>query len=364
MYWQKIDSYLKSSERAKIIPKLYSNLLKIAEFIFYRAYQIRKWAYGKNLPKRIRVSTPVISVGNITWGGTGKTPFVIYLASRLEKSGKKVVVLTRGYLRKSRQRMVLSGSSVSGASWTECGDEPFMLAKALPSATIVIDSKRAKAAVWAEQELKPDLILLDDGFQHWKLARDLDIVLLSPINPLGNRELIPLGTLREPPEALSRADLTVCNLKTMDPEGSDCNQAVSRYLKGELIQTRYRLNSVNYAESGRKADLKSLTGKKVLGFCGIGEPDYFYKLLSQSGLNVVRCVSFPDHYAYNKMDLLSLEKEALTHDAKYLITTAKDGLKIPDNLQLKLPLLIFEINLEVVRGEEVLWERINQVLKK
>jgi len=364
MYWQKLDTYLKSSERAKIIPKLYLNILKIAEFLYSRIYQLRKWAYRKNLLKKIRVNTPVISVGNITWGGTGKTPFVIYLASRLEERGKRVVILTRGYLRKSKQRLVLSKSSISDESWTDCGDEPFMMAKELSASTIVVDSKRARAAVRAEQELKPDLFLLDDGFQHWRLARDLDIVLLSPVDPLGNGKLIPLGTLREPPDALNRADLIVCNLKTMNPEDSACNQTVSPYRSGELLQARYKLSSIKNAETGKKVDLKSLTDKKVLGFCGIGEPDYFYRLLSQSGLKVVRQASFPDHYAYNKMDLLSLEKEALAHDARYLITTAKDGLKIPDNLQLKLPVLIFEINLEVVRGEEVLWERINQVLKK
>jgi len=130
------------------------------------------------------------------------------------------------------------------------------------------------------------------------------------------------------------------------------------------LQTKYRLSSIRELEAGQELVLSDLKRKKLLAFCGIGNPDSFYSLLEESEFRVEKRLSFPDHYAYDRFDLLSLEKEGLKIGADYLATTAKDGLKIPANLQLQLPLLIFEIEVEVISGEKVLWQRIEQILQK
>jgi tetraacyldisaccharide 4'-kinase len=325
---------------------------------------MRKSLYQAGLLRPVRVNIPVISVGNLTWGGTGKTPLVIYLALRLEKSGQRVVILTRGYKRKTKEQLVLDPKNLKGMNWQKCGDEPYLICQSLLNTTVVINAKRSKAARWAEENLKPDVFILDDGFQHWTLQRNLDIVLIDSQNPFGNGRLQPLGILRESLKALGRADLVILSKMSDKEISTELHQKVSPYYQGEILQTKYRLSSIRELEAGQELVLSDLKRKKLLAFCGIGNPDSFYSLLEESEFRAEKRLSFPDHYAYDRFDLLSLEKEGLKIGADYLATTAKDGLKIPANLQLQLPLLIFEIEVEVISGEKVLWQRIEQILQK
>jgi len=364
MLFQLLDSYFKSDRRPELVRKIYGLVLRILSGLYLCGYWIRKSLYQTGLLRPARIGVSVISVGNLTWGGTGKTPLVIYLAGRLEKSGQRVVILTRGYKRKTNEQMVLDPKNLKGMNWQTCGDEPYLICRSLLNTTLVINAKRAKAARWAEENLKPDVFLLDDGFQHWKLQRDLDIVLIDSQNPFGNGRLQPLGILREPLKALSRADLIILSKMSDKEISTELQQKVSPYYQGEILQTKYRLSLIRELETGQEFVLSDLKRKKLLAFCGIGDPDSFYSLLEQSELRVGKKLSFPDHYAYDRFDLLSLEKEGLKIGADYLATTAKDGLKIPANLQLQIPLLIFEIEVEVISGEEVLWQRIEPILKR
>lgn len=362
MYLLRLDSYLRSDRRPKLVRKGYFLVLKILSRLFFLGYLARKESYKFRIFGPIQASCPVISIGNLSWGGTGKTPLVIYLASKLEKKGKKIVILTRGYARKSKEQIVLSAGNLQEYTWPKCGDEPYLICQTVPNATLIVNSNRVKAARWAGENLRPDLFLLDDGFQHWQLHRDLDIVLVDCNNPFGNHKLIPWGILREPVSALSRADLVILT-KILDFSlAQKAKLALLPYAKNEIIQTTYRLSSVWDLESKKEVKLESLSGKKVLAFCGIGNPNSFNVLLKRAGLRIEKQSSFPDHYPYSNLDLLTLEKEGLKLGADYLATTAKDGLKIPDNLQLKLPALIFEIEVEVISGEEHLWQKINQIL--
>ncbi|OGC90475.1 MAG: tetraacyldisaccharide 4'-kinase [candidate division Zixibacteria bacterium RBG_16_48_11] len=364
MLFQLLDSYLKSDQRPRLVRKIYCLVLRILSALYLCGYWIRKSLYQTGLLRPVRVNIPVISVGNLTWGGTGKTPLVIYLALCLEKSGQRVVILTRGYKRKTKEQIILDQKNLKAMNWQKCGDEPYLICQSLQNTAVVINAKRSKAARWAEENLKPDVFILDDGFQHWKLHRDLEIVLIDSQNPFGNGRLQPLGILREPLEALSRADLVILSKVSGREISAELHQKVSSYYRGETLQTKYKLSSIRELETGQEFVLSDLKRKKLLAFCGIGNPDSFYSLLEQSELRVGKKLSFPDHYSYDKFDFLTLEKEGLKIGADYLATTAKDRLKIPANLQLQLPLLIFEIEVEVISGERVLWQQIEQILQK
>jgi len=364
MVFHLLDSYFRSEQRPKLILKIYFFILRLLSGLYFCGYWLRKSLYRIGLLGPVRVRIPVISVGNLNWGGTGKTPFVIYLASHLEKSVRRVVVLTRGYKRKSKEQIVLDQKDLKGMDWQKCGDEPYLIYQSLSNTAVVINAKRSKAARWAEENLKPDIFILDDGFQHWKLHRDLDIVLIDSQNPFGNGKLQPLGILREPLKALSRANLVILSKVSDKDISTELHQKVSPYYQGKILQTKYRLSSIRELEAGQELVLSDLKRKELLAFCGIGNPDSFYSLLEQSELRVGKKLSFPDHYSYDRFDFLTLEKEGLRIGADYLATTAKDGLKIPANLQLQLPLLIFEIEVEVISGEKVLWQRIEQILKR
>ncbi|OGC86812.1 MAG: tetraacyldisaccharide 4'-kinase [candidate division Zixibacteria bacterium RBG_16_48_11] len=364
MLFQRLDNYLQSSHRPKLIRQTYFHILRFLSWLFFLGYWFRRGFYRFGFFQAVKLNTPVISVGNLTWGGTGKTPFVIYLASKLEESGQKVVILTRGYKRRSKTQILLITKNLSQHNWQDCGDEPHLICQSLKETAVIINPRRAKAAGWGEENLKPDVFILDDGFQHWKLARDLDLVLVDSTNPFGNRHLLPLGILREPLGAISRADLVVLS-KVLDVNScQEVKSILNPLFKGEIIQAKYRFSLIREQETGRAIPLESLRDKRILAFCGIGNPESFYLLLEKSGLKIEKKCSFPDHYPYARLDLLSLEKEGLKVGVDYLATTAKDGLKIPSNLQLKLPVLIFEIEVEIISGEKTLWQKIEQILQR
>ncbi len=363
MLFQLLDGYLRSEHRPKAVRKLYSLILRILTGLYWLGYLLRRFAYRFGIIKPVRTGVPVISVGNLTWGGTGKTPFVIYLASKLENKGNKVCILTRGYRRKSKEQIVLNRQNSNQVSWQTSGDEPYLIWRSLNNSAVIINSRRAKAALWAEENLKPDVLILDDGFQHWKLARDLDLVLLNSQSPFGNGRLIPLGILREPLKALSRADFVLLSKVTEQKPMEWFGYSLEKYYSGELPQFRYKLVSIEEKETGKRLDKVFLNNKKLLAFCGIGHPDSFFWLLENYGFQAIKKMSFPDHYSYDRFDYLTLEKEALHSGADYLATTAKDGLKIPPNLQLQLPVLIFHIEVEFMSGEKALWQKIERILK-
>ena len=364
MLFHRLDQYFRSPNRPKVVAKAYLSALKILTWLYWAGYQIRNGLYKSGMIKPDKTGIPVISVGNLTWGGTGKTSFVIYLASRLEKMGKRVVILTRGYGRKTKTQIVLDKRSLSIQKWQACGDEPYLICQSLQDTAVMVNSKRVRAAEWAKRKLQPDVFILDDGFQHRKLYRDLDLVLIDGGNPFGNGNLIPSGSLREPPKAIKRGNLVVLTKITDRNEARKAEATIKNLTYSPVIHSRHKLLSVVELKSNRQVTLESIQGKKTLAFCGIGNPESFYRQLEENRLRIVKKARFPDHYNYETLDLFTLEKEALKAGADYLATTAKDGLKISSDLQLKIPVLIFEIEVEIISGEEVLWKRMEQILTK
>jgi tetraacyldisaccharide 4'-kinase len=274
--------------------------------------------YASGLLTVHRAGVPVISVGNIAMGGTGKTPLVAALAQALLARGARPAVLTRGYRRRdARPRLVVNEP---GVAWQEVGDEPALLARLLPAVPIVVDADRVRGGATALREAAATHLILDDGFQHWRLARDLDIVVVDAGDPLCDRRL-----RRERPASLARADVAVAvnpSPETLAP----ARAAICAHAPGlRLLDCRLRPAAVRLG--GECRPIEWLQGRRVLAFAGIAAPWRFFDTLAALGADVVDAYSFPDHHACSRRELESLSASARALDAM-LIATEKDAVKL------------------------------------
>ncbi|HSE21385.1 MAG TPA: tetraacyldisaccharide 4'-kinase [Pyrinomonadaceae bacterium] len=307
--------------------------------------------YNRGTFRTTRLDRPVISIGNLTTGGTGKTPLVEWVARVLAADGKRVCILTRGYGRRNPNRRVLvSDSHAVLSNPFDAGDEPFLLAKNLVgSAAVISDIDRVSAGKGAIEHLKTDCFILDDGFQHLRLARDLDIVTVDATNPWGGGELLPFGRLREKPDALKRAD---CLVITRSDQVGDVAPLVSeiRTVSGDRPIFISRMAIRRFARLDQ--DLEAEINGPVAAFCAVGNPDSFFKLLEQSGCQLVFKKQFADHHVYSAGDLQSLENDALNAGASVLVTTAKDAVKL-NAKSFTLPSYVMEIELKIDNDDEL-----------
>ena len=301
----------------------------------------------------------MISVGNITAGGTGKTPLVEKICRLLALEGRKVCVLTRGYRRENpRQRVLVSDGTAVLSNAAQSGDEPFLLAENLLGvAAVVCDADRAAAGLWATEHLGSNVFVLDDGFQHLQLARDLDVVAIDATNPWGGNHLLPHGTLREVPHSLGRAD---CVIVTRIDQANDAS----------LLETEIRkLGSGRpiFTSQMQTKGIRDLAGttvssvrQPVSAFCAIGNPDSFLNQIRQQNLRFANLQVFPDHYSYKQADISELSRKAKAAGAASLITTAKDAVKTRQ-LEFDLPCYVLEIEI-LITGEAGLRELIRKAI--
>ncbi|OGC79547.1 MAG: tetraacyldisaccharide 4'-kinase, partial [candidate division Zixibacteria bacterium RBG_16_40_9] len=262
----------------------------------------------------------VISVGNITAGGTGKTPWTIFLADKISKSGKKVTILTRGYGRKSSGQVVLDEESKKNKNWQEVGDEPFLMASKLNGIPIVVNSDRAEAGQWTLQHNESEVLLLDDGFQNKSIKKNLEIVLIDATNPFGNFKLLPAGILREPLRNLRRADLLVLNKVDRVSSKEQLLDHLKTVSTAPIVESGYEISHAENINSGQTIPRAELKGKSCLAFCGIASPFSFTASLKELQLRVVETKFFPDHYVYKERDILDLVKQGLTQKVDFLAT--------------------------------------------
>jgi tetraacyldisaccharide 4'-kinase len=321
--------------------------------------------YRSGILKTENVGAPVVSVGNLTAGGTGKTPLVEWAAHALAGEGLRVCVLTRGYGRADEgRRVVASDGARVLAEVAECGDEPRLLAeKLLGVASVVCDRDRVAAARWARAELGARVFVLDDGFQHLRLARDLDIVTVDATAPLGDGHMLPRGRLREPAWGLARADCVVITRVDLAADLEGLRGEVARLSGGRavVVTSRVRtrgltpLGSVEL-ESRVEARLASgAEGRSALdgfdvaspvgAFCAVGNPRAFFEQLRREGFKLCHTRAFPDHHAYTAADVEAVSREAVAHGARVLLTTAKDAVKLR-GFEFALPCYVVEIGLE------------------
>lgn len=297
--------------------------------LLYRAFlAVRALAYRwRWLPTR-HLPAKVISVGNLTVGGTGKTPMVIRLAAWLEQNGLHVAVLTRGYGRREAMPLVINGQGdVTQYKPELMGDEPILMARRLPAATIGIGADRyalGSRILEMETEHPPQVFILDDGFQHQRLERNLDLVLLDATNPFGGGAVLPAGLLREPVAALARADLVLLTRANGVDTGAVAASVRRHNPRAPVFQVSTQLAGFFDAATHRPAELTALQSKRALAFCGIGNPDAFFADLRRWGLDVADTVAFSDHHRYTVDDFKGLVWRADEIGATALLTTEKD----------------------------------------
>lgn len=300
---------------------------------------IRIRLYATGLFPSYRPPVPVISVGNLAAGGTGKTPVVDYIARYLLDQGRRVAIVSRGYGGNlgSGVHLVCAGHGPL-LDPHQAGDEPYLLARRNPGALVLIARRRAAGVKTAVADHGAEVVLLDDGFQHRAVARDLDIVLLDARRPLGNGLPLPAGHLREFPSALQRGDLFILTRSPQEPPPG-------LTLPGPVLRSRHVLGQTLLGSDGSRIALENLVGKRGLAFAGIADPGSFFAALRQRGLTLGKTLSFDDHCRYNAEELAQLREAG--SDADYLITTEKDGVKL-SGASFAVPCYQFPLTLEFV----------------
>ena len=317
------------------------------------AMKTRRTFYRKGIFATHELDAPVISVGNLTTGGTGKTPLIEWIARELAKRERRVCILTRGYGRTNeRSRTVVSDGKKILSTPDLAGDEPFMLAEQLLNkAAVVSDADRVAAAHWAVDNLKSNVFLLDDGFQNLSIARSLDIVTVDARNPWGNRRLLPAGRLREPVAELARADCILITRADDNNRKENLQQEIAKFTDKPVLVSRMIESNVRPAQTPAVENLQRLPNEQirvtaVAAFCGIGNAPAFFDQLRAQGYDLVYTAAFGDHHVYKQTEINRLSRESIAKGAKVLLTTAKDEVKLRP-LHFELPCYVVDISIEI-----------------
>lgn len=317
--------------------------LYLISLLYRFIIQSRHVLYTTGFLKSYALPCKVISVGNITLGGTGKTPTVIYLAQLFTQQGIKTVVLSRGYKGKSSEKTaVVSDGKRILLNTLDAGDEPILLSQALPGVPVLVGKDRVVSGRYAVEHFSPDIVLLDDGFQHLKLKRNVDILLFDLNYGFGNSYLLPRGILREPLSHISRAHLFLLTKKTEGVDKSGLEKKIAAVHPGaRMFFADYRIKCIATLKEEKIIEPGHLKGKKVLALSAIANPHYFSYLLRESGISVTEEWKLPDHHYYTAKDAGSLENYLNRID--FIITTEKDSVKMDAELFKKLPILVAKI---------------------
>lgn len=326
--------------------------LAAASVPYAAAVRVRRWAYRRQFPlfvsrrpKAGRV-VPTICVGNLTTGGTGKTPMVAWIVEYLKTLGRRPAILTRGY--KARQ-----GQS----------DEARVLADLCGPEVAIIANADRLAAAQAAVNAGADMLVMDDGFQHRRLARDLDVVLIDATNPFGYGHCLPRGLMREPASALREAHvliLTRCDHTEPLPLADLHARLATLAPQASVLQSAHVPDCV-LDEAALRQPPATLRGRRVFAFCGLGNPRSFFEMARRLGAEIVGTRTFADHFAYGPADVEAMVEAARMASAEALLTTRKDFVKIADNPS-DLPLWQLSVRVEITRGRERLCERVEKVL--
>ncbi|MEZ6093973.1 MAG: tetraacyldisaccharide 4'-kinase [Pirellulaceae bacterium] len=349
---------LKSTELLKIIngdnKSLVAQITRWVLWLLTPIYRLaivcRSLLFRLGVRKSVHAQLPVISVGNLTTGGTGKTPFVIWLAGHLRQQGKRVAILSRGY-----------GSDEDGLN-----DEARELALRLPDVPNLINRDRCQSATIALEELEMEAVLLDDGFQHRQLKRDLDLVLIDATCPFGFGFVLPRGLMREPPKALRRADAIIVSRA----DGVPPNELKMLVEKIGRLAPEVPLASVRFAPQrwvqadGKFVMAEALAGKRILSVCGIGNPMGFRQTLARLGCQVVSCQEYSDHHLYTAEDVASIIKMSDECRAEVVVCTMKDLVKFNRNLLGDVPLYALEIATVFDSGQELIESMVGRVISR
>lgn len=318
----------------------------------------REWLYGCGLLRSRILPCPVVSIGNLTVGGTGKTPAVDLAVATLANLGRRVAIVSRGYGRRSSGIQVVADTASIRLDPVDAGDEPFLLARRLPGVPVVVGANRYDAARLAVERFGATAIVLDDGFQHRTLVKDLEIVMTRARRPWGNGRLLPHGPLREPLAALARADLIVAAGTDRVEDAEEVRETARRHAPGvPVVAARYVAVESWEAERMRPHPLTDLANRRLLAFAGIASPEAFSHTLDTLRVEVADFVTFVDHHWYTAGDLAALEARAAALGAEGLVTTEKDWVRLRGVERTRRPIHVVSVRLELLDGAHE-WRRV------
>ncbi len=322
---------------------------------------VRRYLYRKNILNVRRLTRPVIGVGNLAAGGAGKTPFVIFLAQYLVNHGANVAIVSRGYGRDTRGRVVVRrGGDVIKVGERTAGDEALMTARALPRATVIVDEDRAAAAEWAIATAASQVILLDDAFQHLGIKKDLNILLLDARRPPGL--VFPAGYYREGASAAAAADFIVFTKCREGDYRDRWRKLLSKSgVTAPQVEVRFSPVYLRPLNGGERLALSLLEGAKVLAFAGIADFDHFAEDLAEGGAVVARRRPFPDHHRFTHGDLADAEGTALVAGCDFLVTTAKDEARL-EGWRPAVLTYVLEQSVEIISNFDVLNDFLDRII--
>jgi tetraacyldisaccharide 4'-kinase len=348
-------------------------ILHALSFVYERIVQLRLYLYRKRILRERTLGCLVISIGNLTVGGTGKTPVVEKFARSLQVGGRRVAILSRGYKSQPKPtkrnwlerilgrqidppRVVSDGKLLLLDSLT-AGDEPYMLAHNLKDVIVLVDKDRVKSGRYAIDKWKVDTLLLDDGLQYLHLKHRLDIVLVDRQAPFGNEFLLPRGTLREPPRNLRRASYIFITKNTGEPN-DELIERIRRYNRtAEIIECAHRPLYLQNIYTGERLMLDRLRGAFIGSICAIAVPESFEDALKKLGANVNLALRYIDHHYFTEHEIRSFMKRCIRRDLSMIITTEKDAVRMPrlPEAELKVPIYFMRVEIEILSGHES-WE--------
>jgi tetraacyldisaccharide 4'-kinase len=326
-------------------------LTSSAAHLYAAGVRWRLQRYRSGYYKTHRLNSPVISVGNLTVGGTGKTPCTAFIANFLQADGWRVAILSRGYKRESKGLVEVSNGQKILCDAAQAGDEPYLLAQLCPGVRVIVHANRYEAGKWLEAKTKVDVFLLDDGYQHIQLHRDVNVLLLDGETPIGNGSLLPHGILREPVKEIARADVVIGTRMTA---GSANNiQTLLKTFSASnppLFFAEHEITGFKLLNAA--PPLQELLHAKIAAFSGIAKPARFFADLQQKQLQLVHQQSFRDHHRYSVAELTAFLHQAITCQAAAIITTEKDAANIPAEVLTNTSLPIYAAQLQFRLADE------------
>jgi tetraacyldisaccharide 4'-kinase len=335
--------------------------------VFELLVKFRRFLYNVRILRDSTLGVQVIAIGNLTVGGTGKTPVVEKFARVLQDEGRQVAILSRGYRSKppplssrlinkllfrddrTPPRVVSDGKSLLLDSET-AGDEPFMLASNLRDVVVLVDKDRVKAGRYAIEKFGCDILLLDDGFQYWKLlGRRRDIVLIDYQQPFGNEHLLPRGTLREPPSHLSRASYIF--ITKSDGNTAKLRETIAQYNStARIIECVHHPLYFEDVFNGERFGLDHIQGKKIASLSGIAQPESFEQSLTRLGGELVYSKRFADHHRFSQQEILNVINRGKKRQAELIVTTQKDAVRFPKLDRRDLRILFMRVEIKILKG--------------
>ncbi|MFT4691494.1 MAG: tetraacyldisaccharide 4'-kinase [Verrucomicrobiia bacterium] len=354
------------------------SLLYLLSRVFGMIVRLRLFLYNSRIIRDSTLGVQVIAVGNITVGGTGKTPVVEKFARALQDEGRKVAILSRGYrsnpgplprrflnkllLREDTTppRIVSDGKSLLLNSET-AGDEPYMLATNLKDVVVLVDKDRVKAGRYAIQKFGCDILLLDDGFQYWRLrGRRRDVVLIDCQQPFGNEYLLPRGTLREPPRHLRRANYIF--ITKSDGDTARLRARIHKHnSKAKIIECVHHPLYYEDVFTGERHGLDFIEGKKIATLSGIAQPESFEQSLVKMGADLVYAKRFADHHRFTQQEMLNAINRAKKRQADIILTTQKDAVRFPKLDRRDLPIYFMRVEIKILTGAKDFQDCVHQI---